>query len=128
MQGANYIDGQWHDGITPFETVNPSDLDEMVGSYSKASPEQVTEAMAAARRALPAWTAFNMQARADILRKAGDLLMARAGEIGTLLSREEGKTLPEGTGETIRAAQCFHYYAGEVVRAQGEWYNSMRDG
>ena len=128
MQGANYINGQWCEGHVPFETVNPSDLDEMVGRYSKASPEQVAEAMAVARRALPAWAAFNMQARSDILRKVGDLLMARAGEIGMLLAREEGKTLPEGTGETIRAAQCFHYYAGEVVRPQGEWYNSMRDG
>ncbi|MCP5395191.1 MAG: aldehyde dehydrogenase family protein [Sphingomonadaceae bacterium] len=128
MEGLNFIDGQWRAGEVPFETWNPSDIDEKVGTYSRASASDVEEAMAAARRAQPGWRAFNMQARADLLRKAGDLLIARAKEIGTLLSREEGKTLPEGIGETIRAGQCFHYYAGLVVAAKGEWFDSMRDG
>ncbi|MBU6392961.1 MAG: aldehyde dehydrogenase family protein [Sphingomonadales bacterium] len=128
MNGQNYIDGAWRSGAASFETRSPSDLDEVVGQYSKVGAAEVEEAMAAARRALPAWRSFNMQARTDMLRKAGDLLIARATEIGTLLSREEGKTLPEGIGEANRAAQCFHYFAAEVVRAQGEWYNSMRDG
>ncbi|EQB02601.1 hypothetical protein L288_16530 [Sphingobium quisquiliarum P25] len=128
MKGQNYIDGRWVDGAASFETMNPSDLDEVVGTYSKVGEEQVREAMAAARRAQPGWAAFNMQARADMLRKVGDLLIERSRDIGTLLAREEGKTLPEAIGETIRAAQCFHYSAADVVRAQGEWYNSMRDG
>ncbi|WP_226016528.1 aldehyde dehydrogenase family protein [Novosphingobium sp. FKTRR1] len=128
LQGQNFIDGGWRTGAVGFETRNPSDLDEVVGAYSKVGAAEVDEAMAAATRALPGWRSFNMQARADLLRKAGDLLMARAIEIGALLSREEGKTLPEGIGEANRAGQCFHYFAAEVVRAQGEWYNSMRDG
>ena len=128
FNGQNYIDGQWRDGAVPFETLNPSDLDEVVGRYSKASPDEVSEAMDAARRALPAWAAWNMQARADLLNKVGELILARKDEIGLLLSREEGKTLPEATGEAIRAAQCFQYAAGDIVRAQGQWFNSMRDG
>ena len=79
-------------------------------------------------RAQSGWARFNMQARADILRKAGDLLFARVTEIGTLLSREEGKVLREGIGEVGRAAQVFHFYSGEVVRHPGQWFNSMRDG
>ena len=67
MKGANYIDGRWVDGAVPFETVNPSDLDETVGHYTKVGEGEVREAMAAARRAQPAWGAMNMQARADIL-------------------------------------------------------------
>lgn len=128
MHGQNYIAGVWRDGSVPFETVNPSDLDETVGRYSKASADDVEEAMDAARRAFPAWRAFNMQARSDLLRRVGDLLIARAKDIGTLLAREEGKTLPEAIGETLRAAQCFHYYSGEVVRHPGQWHDSMRDG
>jgi alpha-ketoglutaric semialdehyde dehydrogenase len=128
MKGQNYIDGQWRNGPVPFETVNPSDLDETVGSYTKVSEAEITEAMAAARRAQPAWASINMQVRADMLHKVGNILLERRQEIGTLLSREEGKTLPEGIGETVRAAQYFHYYAAEVVRPQGQWYNSMRDG
>lgn len=128
MQGQNFIDGTWRDGNSPFETFNPSDLDEKVGSYAKASAGDVEEAMTAARKALPAWRAFNMQARADLLRKVGDLLISQSRDIGTLLAREEGKTLADAVGETVRAAQCFHYYAGEVVRHPGQWHDSMREG
>lgn len=128
FKGQNFIDGQWRDGAVPFETVNPSDLDETVGVYTKVGEAEVAEAMDAARRALPAWSAFNMQARADLLRKVGDMLIARREEIGTLLAREEGKTLADAVGEANRAGQCFHYYSGEVLRATGEYYNSMRDG
>jgi len=128
MIGRSYIDGQWREGTATFETINPSDLSEVVGRYSRLEPGEVAEAMDAARRAQAGWAGFNMQARADLLHRVGDLLLARKQEIGTLLAREEGKTLPEGVGETVRAAQCFHFYAGEVVRPQGQWYNSMRDG
>ncbi len=128
MEGRNFIDGRWREGATPFETINPSDLDETAGRYSKATIADVEEAMDAARRAQPGWAAFNMQARADLLHRVGDLLVAKSRDIGALLAREEGKTLAEGIGETLRAAQCFHFYAGEVVRPQGQWYNSMRDG
>lgn len=128
MKGRNLIDGQWRDAVDTVPTFNPSDLDEQVGDYAQAKAADAEEAIAAARRAQPAWARFNMQARADILRKVGDLLFARATEIGTLLSREEGKVLKEGIGEVTRAAHVFHYYAGEVVRHPGQWYNSMRDG
>jgi aldehyde dehydrogenase (NAD+) len=128
MKGQNYIGGAWREGAVPFETINPSDLDEVVGRYTKAAAADVEEAMDVARRALPAWRSFNMQARSDLLRRIGDLLIARSEEIGVLLSREEGKTRAEGIGETVRAGQNFHYYAGETLRAKGEWYDSMRDG
>lgn len=128
MNGSNYVNGTWINGATSFETFNPSDLDEVVGSYSKVGESEVREAMAAARDAQPAWAALNMQSRADILHNAANLLKARAQEIGNLLSREEGKTLHEGIAEVVRAAHCFQYAAGEVVRSQGKWYNSMRDG
>ena len=127
MHGQNLIDGRWFDGATPFTTVNPSDLDETVGTYSKVGEDEVREAMAVARRAQRDWAGRTMQFRTDVLRKAGDLLIERSAEIGNLLSREEGKTLAEGIGETIRAGQCFHYAAGDVVRAQGEYYHSMRE-
>jgi alpha-ketoglutaric semialdehyde dehydrogenase len=128
MKGRNYIDGRWRDGGDELTTINPSDLDETVGVYASASVADAEEAIAAARKALKPWRSFNLQARADILRKVGDALMARVEEIGALLSREEGKTLKEGMGEVMRAAYVFHYYAGEVVRHPGQWYPSLRDG
>jgi NAD-dependent aldehyde dehydrogenases len=128
FEGSNYIDGAWREGEVPFETVNPSDLDSKVGRYSKCSPAMVEEAMDAARRAAPGWRAFNMQARSDLLRKVGDMLYAEAETVGRLLSDEEGKTLADGKGEAVRAAQCFHYYAGEVLRHPGQWFESLREG
>lgn len=128
MTGRNYIDGQWRDAQTTRETINPSDLNETVGRYADATVDMAEEALEAARRALPGWRSFNPQARADLLRKAGDALLAQSQAIGTLLSREEGKPLAEAIGEAVRAAQVFHYYAGEVLRHPGQWYPSLRDG
>jgi acyl-CoA reductase-like NAD-dependent aldehyde dehydrogenase len=128
MRGHNLIDGRWRSSGEARPTFSPSDLDEEVGCYAQAGPAEAEEAVAAARRAQPYWARFNMQARADILRKTGDLLFGRALEIGTLLAREEGKVLKEAVGEVGRAAHVFHYYAGEVMRHPGQWYNSLRDG
>ncbi|KQV54693.1 aldehyde dehydrogenase family protein [Caulobacter sp. Root342] len=125
---AAFIDGRWISASETFETRNPSDLDETVAVYGAASARDAEAAIGAARAALPAWRGFNTQARFDILRKAGDALLAQAEEIGALLAREEGKVLREAIGETVRAAQVFHYFAGEVVRHPGQVLPSLRDG
>ena len=66
--------------------------------------------------------------RHAVLRKASDEILARKEELGRLLSREEGKTLPEGIGETVRAAQIFDFFAGEALRLTGETVPSVRPG
>lgn len=63
-----------------------------------------------------------------MLRKAADEILARKDELGRLLSREEGKSLAEAVGETIRAAQVFDYFAGETLRLAGETLPSVRRG
>ena len=127
MIGHNFIDGRWVAGdLQP--TRNPSDLDEVVGEYAQASVAQVEEAVAAARRALPAWRSFNIQARADMLRCIGDAVLGRREEIRLLLAREEGKTLREAMGETTRAAQVFHYFSGDALRQPGRFIPGLRDG
>jgi aldehyde dehydrogenase (NAD+) len=125
---AAFIDGRWIAAKETFATHNPSDLDEEVAVYGLAGVAEAQGAMDAARAALPAWRGFNVQARFDILRKAGDALLAQAEDIGALLAREEGKVLREAIGETVRAAQVFHYFAGEVVRHPGQVLPSLRDG
>ncbi len=57
-----------------------------------------------------------------------DEIFARRAEIGRLLSQEEGKTLAEGIGETVRAAQIFDFFAGECLRLSGETVPSVRPG
>jgi aldehyde dehydrogenase (NAD+) len=128
LHGRNLIDGHWRGGDASLQTCNPSNLDETVGVYAAASVADAEEAMAAARRAQPGWAKENIQVKADILNKAGTLLLARATEIGTLLAREEGKVLKEAVGEVTRAAHCFQFYGAEALRHPGQWYNSLRDG
>jgi len=110
------------------ESINPSNIDEVVARYPKGSAEDVDRAVKAARAAFPGWSEASPEVRSDVLDKAGSLIMSRAKELGALLSREEGKTLPEGTGEVMRAARIFKYFAGEALRRHGQALESTRPG
>jgi aldehyde dehydrogenase (NAD+) len=124
----NYIAGAWADASEPAPNINPSNLSDVVGEYSRANETQVRAAIAAARAAFPAWSRGGVQARADMLDKIGNEILARKDELGVLLSREEGKTRPEGVGEAVRAGYLFKFFAGEVVRQAGEVLPSVRPG
>lgn len=125
---ANYIGGEWIESDDANDNINPSDLSNIVGRYARASTTQTEDAIAAARAAFPAWAATTPQQRADILDAAGNEIIARKAELGELLSREEGKTLAEGIGETMRAGQIFKFFAGETLRIPGEKVASIRPG
>ena len=124
----NYIDGQWVAGNQYQANINPSDLSDVIGEYAQADAAQVDAAIAAARKAFPAWSAGGIQARADALEKVGLEILARREELGTLLAREEGKTLPEAIGEVARAGNIFKFFAGECLRQAGEVLQSVRPG
>lgn len=124
----NLVGGAWAEGLDATLNVNPSDTDDVVGEYASASREQVTDAVAAARAAGPAWARTTTQLRADILFKIASELFDRREELGELLAREEGKTRVEATGEVGRASQIFRFFAGEAVRFGGERLSSVRPG
>jgi acyl-CoA reductase-like NAD-dependent aldehyde dehydrogenase len=124
----NYINGEWLAGSGWTANRNPSDLSDVVGEYALADKAQTHAAIDAAKRAFGAWSVGSIQERANILDKVGSDILARKDEIGRLLSREEGKTLPEGVGETVRAAHIFKFFAGEVLRLAGEKIPSVRPG
>ncbi|MDJ0896256.1 MAG: aldehyde dehydrogenase family protein [Alphaproteobacteria bacterium] len=124
----NFIAGAWVEGDGVIRNVNPSDLSETVGEYTRATAAQTTDAIRAARAAVPKMRALTPQQRYDAMEFVGNELMARREELGELLSREEGKTRAEGIGETIRAAQIFKFFAGETVRQTGEKHASVRPG
>ncbi|MDM9645086.1 aldehyde dehydrogenase family protein [Rhizobium sp. S163] len=121
----NLIAGEWI-GADATKNINPSDTNEVVGLYADGSAEDTKNAIAAAKAAFPAWSRSGIWERHVILKKAGDEIMARKDELGALLAREEGKTLPEAIGETIRASQIFEFFAGEVLRLAGETIPSVR--
>jgi acyl-CoA reductase-like NAD-dependent aldehyde dehydrogenase len=124
----NYIAGEWIAGSSVTPNRNPSNLADVIGEYAKADADQANTAIAAAARAFPAWATGSIQERANSLDKIGTEILARKDELGRLLSREEGKTLPEGVGEVARAGQIFRFFAGEVVRIAGEKLPSVRPG
>ncbi len=123
----NLIAGEWV-GSTFTPNVNPSDTSETVGEYATATLSDVNNAIEAARAAFPAWSRSGIVERARILRDASAEILRRKDEIGNLLSREEGKTLPEGIGEAVRAAQIFEFFSGEALRLAGEVVPSARPG
>ncbi|OZI16422.1 aldehyde dehydrogenase family protein [Bordetella genomosp. 7] len=125
---ANYINGAWVEGIDTRSNINPSNLADVVGEYAQADAAQTADAIAAARAASYEWARTTGQRRADILDAVGTEILARKEELGRLLSREEGKTLPEGIGEATRAGYIFKFFAGEALRIQGEKLPMTRPG
>ncbi len=124
----NYIAGEWAAGVDAIENRNPSDLSDLIGLYAQASSDQLDDALDAARTAQKEWAAYGLERKQAVLMAIGNELMARAEELGTLLSREEGKPFAEGKGEVYRAGQFFTYYAHEVLRQLGENADSVRPG
>lgn len=123
----NLIGGEWVDGEA-VPNINPSDTNDVVGNYARATKADTDAAIAAAKAAFPKWSRSGLLERHAVLRKTADEITARKEEIGRLLSQEEGKTLAEGIGETIRAAQIFDFFAGEALRLTGETVPSVRPG
>jgi len=124
----NLIDGEWISDGARSPNINPSDSNDVIGEAVRGTRAQANAAVAAAKAAFPAWSRSTPQVRYDILKKASDEILARKDELGRLLSREEGKTLPEGIGEAARAGQIFAFFAGECLRMAGEKLASVRPG
>lgn len=124
----NFVNGEWVSGNTISPNLNPSSLSDVIGDYAQADAAGLDAAVQAAQAAFPSWSVSGIQARSDALDKIGTEILARREELGTLLSREEGKTQPEGIGEVARAGQIFKFFAGECLRLAGESIPSVRPG
>ena len=124
----NLIAGEWVAGADAARNVNPSDTRDVIGDYAQADAAQVRAAIAAARAAAPAWGLSTPQQRFDVLDAAGTEILARRAELGDMLAREEGKTLPEAIGEVARAGNIFKFFAGEALRLAGDAVPSVRPG
>jgi aldehyde dehydrogenase (NAD+) len=124
----HFINGERLHADTPNLSLNPSNTDEVVARFPAGGPAEVDAAVQAARKAFPAWSEASPELRSDCLDRIGETILRRREEIGRLLSREEGKTLAEGIGETARAGRIFKYFAGEALRRHGQNLDSVRPG
>lgn len=123
----NLIGGQWVGGEA-VANINPSDTNDAIGDYARATKSDARAAVAAAKDAFASWSRSGLLERHGVLRKAADEILARKEELGRLLAREEGKTLPEAIAEAARAGQIFDFFAGEALRLSGETIASVRPG
>jgi aldehyde dehydrogenase (NAD+) len=124
----HFINGERVAATPTQDSVNPSDTREIVARFPDGTSGDVDAAVDSAHKAFPAWSGASPEVRSDILDKIGSTILARKEELGKLLSREEGKTLPEGIGEVGRAGRIFKYFAGEALRRHGQYMESTRPG
>jgi len=110
----NFIGGEWlpaKSGRT-HQNQNPADTREIVSQYPLSGREDTTSAIEAARTSFAQWSGMTAVARGRVLGKASQILETRKNELAELLTREEGKTIGESTGEVQRAIDIFRFFGG----------------
>ncbi len=110
----NFIGGEWVSAAsgTTYQNQNPADTREAVASYQQSGQAEAAAAVAAAQSASAGWAAMTPVARGRVLSKASQLLETKKAELAELLTREEGKTFAEATGEVQRACDIFRFFGG----------------
>nr|MDQ6926709.1 aldehyde dehydrogenase family protein [Candidatus Eremiobacteraeota bacterium] len=117
----NFIAGQWVAPSTGdyYENRNPADTRDLIGRFPRSGPDDVARAVTSARRGFEGWRSTPAPARGDVLRRAGDLLVARKDEIADLMTREMGKPLTETRGDVQEGIDTAYYAATEGRRLFG---------
>ena len=115
-----FIGGAWIDTPETIDVENPA-TGEALTSVADASPEQGMLALDAAVAAQESWAATDPRDRGEILRKAFELLHARADDFALLMTLEMGKPLAEARGEVTYGAEFFRWFSEEAVRISGRY-------
>ena len=117
----NFIAGQWVEPTTGdyFDDINPADTRDVVGKFPKSGKADVQRAVESAKKGFALWKRTPAPARGDILRKVGDLLVARKEELAALMTREMGKPLAETRGDVQEGIDTAYYAAVEGRRMFG---------
>ncbi len=122
MKYQNYINGKWVDAKSgeTFENRNPANWNEVIGTFPKSGKEDVGEAVRAARKAYEKWRLVPAPERAEIMKKAGDIMVSRKRELAELMTREMGKVLAETMGDVQEGIDTAYYAHGEGRRLFGK--------
>jgi succinate-semialdehyde dehydrogenase / glutarate-semialdehyde dehydrogenase len=123
MRTQLFINGEWVDGSKTTPVCDPSDLS-VIAEVALAGDSQCEAALAAADAASASWAATAPRVRSEILRKAFEIMTAEADYLAELVSKENGKALPDAKGEVIYAAEFFRWFAEEAVRTPGDFRKS----
>ena len=112
------IGGEWTKGAATFPVLDPA-TEEPLAEVADGTVSDAFDAVGAAHTALPGWAATPPRQRAEVLRKAFELMTARSEQFARLMSAENGKSLRDARGEAAYAAEFFRWYAEEAVRVEG---------
>ncbi|WP_017654798.1 L-glutamate gamma-semialdehyde dehydrogenase [Fortiea contorta] len=110
------INGEYVNTSQMIDSLNPSNFSEVIGKVGLISVEQAQAAMEAAKAAFPAWRRTPAKERADILRRAADLMTQRRAELSAWIVLEVGKPVKEADAEVSEAIDFCRYYAEEMER------------
>ncbi|MCY1655905.1 MULTISPECIES: NAD-dependent succinate-semialdehyde dehydrogenase [Dietzia] len=116
-----HVDGAWHDAASSatFDVVNPA-TGEAIATIADGGAGDAAAAIEAAGRAQPSWAAVPARERAEILRRAYELIVERADELALLMTTEMGKPLAEAKGEVTYGAEFFRWFSEEACRIRGD--------
>jgi len=116
-----FIDGRWVDADAGgnFAVTNPAD-GTVLAQVADAGQAETARAIAAAAAALPGWRAEPAKARAAILRRWFELILAHRDDLARLMTLEQGKPLAEAQGEVVYGASFVEWFAEEAKRVYGD--------
>src|SRR6266700_3314663 len=117
----NFIAGEW---VAPrtgayFENRNPADWEDVIGCFPRSGPDDVTRAVASAKRGFAQWSRTPAPSRGEVLHRVGDLLVQRKELIARAMTREMGKVLAETRGDVQEGIDTAHYAHTEGRRLFG---------
>lgn len=118
--GGLFIGGVWREPNTTFEVLDPA-TGRAVARVADATARDALQALDAASDAQPSWAATAPRARAEILRRAFDLMTERAEPLARLATSELGRPLAESRAEVAYAADFLRWFSEQAVRVGGEY-------
>lgn len=124
----NYINGKWQESKSgkTFKSLNPADIDDVIGVYQRSTVEDVDLAFTAAQSSQKSWASTPATERGELLFKAANILEKRLDEVTGMVTREMGKTFSEARGEVLRGLQLLRFYGGEGWRMTGTTFPSSK--
>jgi succinate-semialdehyde dehydrogenase/glutarate-semialdehyde dehydrogenase len=115
-----FIDGKWLDGLSTIAVIDPSD-NSIIADVAVASDEHCKAAIDAASNSFKSWSKTAPRVRAEILRKAFEIMVAETDRLAQIITKENGKVLSDAKGEILYAAEFFRWFSEEAVRINGEF-------
>ncbi|MBI2038875.1 MAG: aldehyde dehydrogenase family protein [Candidatus Niyogibacteria bacterium] len=107
---VNYIDGEWVSGGTQlFKTTNPANPDEIIGIFPESTPEHLDRAIAAAKKAFPAWNDLGLVKRSEYLWRFAKLIEEEFGSLAPMVTMESGKQVNEAQADVAETLHMCQY-------------------